>query len=121
MALLNRGMPDLPTANLLKEAGILKTQENPESLEELLKSNNLSKNDLLEAISFLANNGQTDAVRLRAVELGLKLQGLLAADNQVAATSFTIVIRDANPTPTINPILLPRPQIVIESTDKENS
>ena len=82
----------------------------PASLEEKLKANNLGTEECIEHLADIARNGESrDAIRLRAIETGLKLNGVLKEAERPIAPTFTIVINDPGAL-AINPILIPRTQ-----------
>ena len=58
-------------------------------------------------LSSLLRSGENDGVRLRAAEMGLKLNKLLGDDSQRPDFSVTINIVDSEFT-SLNPILIPR-------------
>jgi hypothetical protein len=76
-------------------------------LSELLADNNLSPEEILMNLSSLLRSGENDGVRLRAAEMGLKLNKLLGDDSQRPDFSVTINIVDSEFT-SLNPILIPR-------------
>ena len=81
---------------------------NPESqpLEKLLNKSNLSKEEVLDQVSFLMRCAEQDNTKLAAAKLGLELNGLLE-DEQVKPMQVTIIINDSQFT-NLNPILIPR-------------
>ena|ERR1035438_6099271 len=89
-----------PAQNLAKRG--VKTE-----LSELLADNNLSPEEILMNLSSLLRSGENDGVRLRAAEMGLKLNKLLGDDSQRPDFSVTINIVDSEFT-SLNPILIPR-------------
>jgi hypothetical protein len=76
-------------------------------LVELLENNNLTPDEILMNLSSLLRSGENDGVRLRAAEMGLKLNKLLGDDSQRPDFQVTINIIDSEFT-TLNPILIPR-------------
>lgn len=76
-------------------------------LVELLENNNLTPDEILMNLSSLMRSGENDATRLRAAEMGLKLNKLLGDDSQRPDFSVTINIVDGEFT-SLNPILIPR-------------
>lgn len=93
---------------VLKESGIKKEIKASNSeLKTLLEQNNLSPSDLLDQLSSIARCGETEATKLKAVEMGLKLNGMLQTGGEQSIPSVTIIINDAEHS-VINPILVPR-------------
>ena len=88
----------------LREAG-LATQK--ADLKELLNDAGLSPGELLDQLGSIARCGDSDAIKLRAIELGAKLNGLLSEDTIKQIPVVNIVIND-HQFEGINPILLPR-------------
>ncbi len=80
-------------------------------LERLEDSQSLNIQSSLDSLGEIMENGETGAIRLRAIETVLKLHGVLK-DAQAPPPSITIIIKDAsgNETNGINPILIPRTQ-----------
>lgn len=92
----------------LKPVQSLAKRENGKTeLSELLANNNLSPDEILMNLSSLLRAGENDGVRLRAAEMGLKLNKLLGDDSQRPDFSVTINIVDSEFT-SLNPILIPR-------------
>ena len=91
------------TSTLLEVAGLKKENQ---SLKDLLEENSLSTERALSVVAEIAHNGESDAIRLRAAEMALKMNGALAEDS-IAPISVNIIIRDSAPIE-INPILIPR-------------
>jgi len=80
--------------------------DNPGVLARLLENSNLTPEEVLLNLSSLLRSGETDAVRLRAAETALRLNGLLEKDSAAQNFSVTINIHDSDYS--INPILIPR-------------
>lgn len=83
---------------------------NPEAvgdLRTLLAENDLSPTQLLEQLRGLTVIADSDGTRLRAIDTGLKLNGLLAKDDVVNIPVVNIIIKDSE-FASINPILIPR-------------
>jgi hypothetical protein len=91
---------------VLRTSGIMPEKSDKMDLKNLLEKNNLSPADLLDHLSSIARCGETEASRLKAVEMGLKLNGMLQA-NEAMPPNVTIVINDPEYCLT-NPILIPR-------------
>jgi len=104
-------MPKLDPSQIhevLKQTGIRKSSSprGKEEIKDLLENNSLGAEDVLDTLGSLMRGAENETTRLRAAEMGLKLNGLLQND-QVAAPSLTIVIRD-KASAEVNPILIPR-------------
>jgi hypothetical protein len=76
-------------------------------LGELLSKHNLTPDDVLENLRSNMTIGDTAAVRQRAIETALKLNGLLDSDTQKPDFIVNINIIDPQYTD-VNPILIPR-------------
>lgn len=80
----------------------------PVELAKLLEDSNLTAEEVLENLSSMMRSGETDAVRMRAIEKGLELNRLTnTKDNTGAQFVVNINILDPN-RPDVNPILFPR-------------
>jgi hypothetical protein len=101
MSLLN---PEIQ--KILKQAG-LGSEEKDETLQSKLNRHNLSLDDALEKLADLANNGETDQIKMRAVETTLKINGVLK-ETGISPPSITINIIDNDRPAGPNPILIPR-------------
>ena len=66
----------------------------------------LSESSLLESLRSIVETGQSDSVRLSAIQTALKMHGSLQ-ERPTTAPSVTITINGVNNT-SVNPILLPR-------------
>lgn len=93
----------------LKEAGLIKS--NSDDLKTILEKSGLSPIEVLDNVGNMMRNGETSQTRLKAAEIGLKLNGLLKNDEAINAPSVTIIINDSQHTG-INPILIPRSQSI---------
>jgi len=98
--------------NLLRKAGIGASSEN-ESASSKLDRAGLSTEDIAEELSEIAKRGETEAIRLRALETGLKVHGALkekAGSETLPNISITIQNAGASErmVPSVNPIILPR-------------
>lgn len=81
-----------------------------QSVEDLLDEASLSKEELLLNLSSIMRSGETDAVRLRALEGALRLHGLLSSTKESStepAVAVQIIIQDGDFSG-LNPILIPR-------------
>ena len=94
----------IDTTSLMEAAG-LKKQEN-RTLREKLQDAQLGTDDALTVVSSIAHYGENDAIKLRAAEMALKMNGDLAVDEQKVVPVVNIIIRDS--TFGVNPILVPR-------------
>jgi hypothetical protein len=93
------------TTSLMEAAG-LKSQEK-QTLKELLKNNSLDTDSALGIVSAIAHCGDSDAIKLRAAEMALKMSGDLAQDDVKVVPVVNIRIVDAQSV-SVNPILIPR-------------
>ena len=95
--------------SVLKESGLTSPvqQKGRTEIQEILNSQELGLSDLVSELSYLAKNGGSEAIRLKAAELALKLHGALVPDQQTQVPSFQIIIQDSESIE-INPILIPR-------------
>lgn len=97
-------VPNFDTA--LKAAGIIKKTDGPD-LSGDLERVGLTGLEVLNTVANEMRSGETSQVRLKAAEIGLKLNGYLKGDDSPMAPHVTIVIKDSQYTE-INPILIPR-------------
>lgn len=98
---------DATVARILLDSGI----GNKEStLVAKLAENGLSVDECIQQLGDMARNGDPkDTIRLRAVEMGFKLNGVLREAEKPVVPTFTIIINDpGNVNVGINPILIPR-------------
>lgn len=91
--------------SLIREAS---TQKNKKELETILENNGLGTEDVIEAVGSMMRMGETEGVRIKAAEIGLKLNGLLQSDQTPTIPIVNIIIHDSNEHLGINPILIPR-------------
>ena len=77
------------------------------SLKELLEENSLGTSSALAVVAEVAHNGESDAIRLRAAEMALKMSGDLETEVTKAIPIVNIIIRDTQNV-SVNPILIPR-------------
>ncbi len=96
------------TTTLLEAAGLDKEKT---TLKEKLKENRLDTSSALGVVAEIAHNGDSDAIRLRAVEMALKMSGDLEEEVTKVVPVVNIIIRDKE-SMTINPILIPRGTLV---------
>lgn len=108
-------MIDTSTAidQLLETAGV--TQKKDVSLEKKLNRSRLNTETLLDGVSDIISNGDSDGVRLQAIKIGLQLnpetrQAMNDEQTKIVPT-FNIFIKDPH-SETINQILLPRKKVV---------
>lgn len=96
---------------VLRASGLDKSQTPSEGSEnafsEKLNRAGLSQDHIAEELSDLARGSESPAIRLRALEIGMRAQGILKETTQVAIPSFTIVIQQTSADKT-NDILFPR-------------
>lgn len=111
---------DSRVSQILEDAKI--TTPIDTTLAEKLKANKLSTEECVEQLADIARNGDSrDAIRLRAIEMGFKLNGDLKEAERPTAPAFTIVINDPGSQYSgINPILIPRVNVSKSSNDKTN-
>lgn len=76
-------------------------------LRKMLDDANLGPENLLEQLRSLTMMADSDSTRLKAVDTGLKLNGLLAKDELSTVPVVNIIIKDSAYVD-INPILIPR-------------
>jgi hypothetical protein len=80
------------------------------TLAGLLAKHQLTADDALEALGETMRTGETSAIRQRATETALKLNGLLEKDS--GKGDFSVVINIIDPANAaaggVNPILIPR-------------
>ncbi len=96
--------------SVLKESGVVhsRNEDGPKGqLPSLLANASLSAEEVLEHVSSMMRSGENDGVRLRAAEMGLKLNKLLGDDSQRPDFQVTINIIDSE-FASLNPILIPR-------------
>ncbi len=93
----------------LQESRIEKSGEplNAKSMQELLAKHQLTPDDALECLADVMRGGESSAIRHRATETALKLNGLLDKDANKQDFHVTINILDSEFNK-MNPILLPR-------------
>ena len=89
---------------LMAESGV--SSDKP--LPELLKQNRLDTNSLLGKLSDMIDDNESPHIKMRGIETGLKLNGVMNDKDVVKQMpTFIINIKDKESV-TINPILLPR-------------
>lgn len=76
------------------------------SLKELLKDNSIDTDEALGIVSAIAHCGDSDAIKLRAAEMALKMSGDLEQEVTKTIPVVNIIINDSNIS--VNPILIPR-------------
>lgn len=92
---------------LLTEAGIASKRGGiKKSIKELLDEYDIGTENAIELLSDIARRGESDAIRLRAIDTALKLSGDLTETVQVPVVN--IIINDKESDFVINPILIPR-------------
>lgn len=99
--------PILPQyATALRVAGLLNNDRS--KFDQQLESCGLGPVELFDTVSDVMRNSESNRDRLKAAEVGLRLNGLLAKDDSgITAPSVTIIIKDSQYTE-VNPILIPR-------------
>jgi hypothetical protein len=96
-----------PTAirDVLKESGLTDQTD----IKKILEANSLSPNDVIQEVGYILRGGESSAIKLRAAETALKLNGLLNnRDEGPTAPIVNIIINDSANIE--NPILIPRRQ-----------
>jgi hypothetical protein len=89
---------------VLKEA---KTISKSANLEELLEANGLGPEEVLQNLGSLTRCAEVEGNRLRAIEMGIKLNGMLRDDEGLKVPIVNIIINDSEYVG-VNPILIPR-------------
>jgi hypothetical protein len=77
------------------------------SLKELLRDNQIDTDEALGIVSAIAHCGDSDAIKLRAAEMALKMSGDLEETAVKQVPVVNIIINDTQKVD-INPILIPR-------------
>lgn len=101
MPLLN----PLQIHKVLEEAGVKKAA--PSDLKELLEANSLGPEDLIQELGSMARSAIAEPTRLKALEMGMRLNGMLQTEAGSNVPIVNIIIRDSQNID-INPILIPR-------------
>lgn len=95
----------------IEEAAIAKVPEtasaDSKTLQGLLAKHQLTADDALESLADVMRSGESAAIRHRATETALKLNGMLDKDSNKQDFHVTINILDSE-FKSMNPILLPR-------------
>lgn len=91
----------------LQAAGLQGIKDDSPDIRKQLDRAGLSTDEILSQIQQEMVGAESAASRLKAAEMGLKMQGHLK-EAQVPIPSITIVINDPGSQKGINPILLPR-------------
>lgn len=93
----------------IEESAIAKAEGSPDakSLQGLLAKHQLTADDALESLSDVMRSGESAAIRHRATETALKLNGMLDKDSNKQDFHVTINILDSE-FRGVNPILIPR-------------
>ena len=93
---------------VLKESSLIPRADSSKGdLSVLLEEAKLSPAEILSQVGELMHYGETGAIKARAAEIGLKLNGMLSSDDGIRIPIVNIIIRDSQYTE-INPILIPR-------------
>lgn len=77
-----------------------------DDLQGILKFNGLDPKSVIKEIRILMQS-ESPLVRMRGIELAVKLNGMLDKDSEVQGTTFQVILRTKVERPE-NPILLPR-------------
>lgn len=96
--------------NLLEASNLVPAAK--KSLKEILRDNDLDTSDTIGLLSNIARGGDTDAARLKAIDMALKLNGdLLEEQKPIPIINITI---NGSQQFSVNPILIPRQVIDVE-------
>ena len=100
-------LPESGIKAVLKEAGITRSIKTVKhDLAHLLEENGLEVGEVIQTVSELMRAADSSSTRLKAAEIGAKLNGLLIGDEEKQIPVVNIIINDSQHT--INPILIPR-------------
>ena len=103
-------MPLIDTSlihEVLAEEGIGRTAVPKDAdLPTRMNAKGLSVDSMLSELHDIVINGETDNVKLSAIEKALKMHGALKEQPTGPQVSFTVIIKDA--IEGVNPILIPR-------------
>lgn len=93
---------------ILAEEGIGQSKPIPKDadLQTRMQAKGLGIDEMLSELREIVINGETDNVKLSAIEKALKMAGALKEQPTGPQVSFTVIIRDAMEG--VNPILIPR-------------
>lgn len=96
----------MPSAaeNLLQAAGLVGQKK---TLKEILKDNSIDTDEAIGIVSAIAHCGDSDAIKLRAAEMALKMSGDLTVEETKVPFVCNIIIKDSQSIE-VNPILIPR-------------
>jgi len=100
MALLNPNQ----IKSVLRESGLSTKQED---VKKLLDVEGLGVSELITELGSVVRGADSSAMKLKGIETGLKLHGVLQRDDVVQVPQVTIIINDSEHSE-INPILIPR-------------
>lgn len=89
--------------NVLKESGI----KDPKDIKNILDVEGLDVDSLVSELGSVVRSADSSAIKLRGIEAGLRLHGLMRNDEVAAVPNVTIIINDSEFRET-NPILIPR-------------
>lgn len=100
--------PQTGIKNILKEVGFLKREKGEKiDISSELENSGLGLRDVLGRVREIAENGDTDSVRLAANKMSLEMHNVLKQEGGKNIPSVNITIVDANSV-AVNPILIPR-------------
>ena len=112
MPLIDTSSPEVElqeAREVLRGAGLFTKRVPRNDLSELLESNSLGADRLIESLGSIAHNSENDSLRLRAIETGLKLNPeTRAAMREADAKEAPIVNIIIHGNDAVNPILIPR-------------
>lgn len=104
----------IDTTAVLREAQRIskppKANTKKEDLQDLLDQNCIGSADVIDHLATIIRQGETEAIRLKALDTALKLNGLLQNDFQQIVPTVNIIINSAKEY-SVNPILIPRPPL----------
>lgn len=93
--------------SLLENAGIgVSRKKLKKTIKELLEEYDIGTEDAVELLSGIAHRGESDAIRLRAIDTALKLGDELKDAPSVPVVNINIYDKESHFE--VNPILIPR-------------
>lgn len=103
----------LRAANLTNETG-------DESISELMDKKGLTPSAILDDLNDFITTSTNEPLRLKAIELALKMKGMIKPDTAPPLPSITIIIKD-DKAPAVDPILIPRQYQSTLDKDSKNA
>lgn len=108
MPLLSPNRPaDLKPDQINKVLKTVRSSSDKENFKDLLDANGVGAEDCIQQLGSIIRGSEFENNRLRAIELGVKLNGLLKDDEVKNIPVVNIIINDSEHIG-INPILIPR-------------